>query len=156
MPISSWASAGSTIGSHKAGTGQVMTLSGWRGVSCDEPGQALLVADPGPPVRVTEDLPPRRTTRARRVQLVVDFGQNLTGWCRLTVDQPLGADIRVRHGEALGTDGSVYLDNLGTARQADSYTTVGGPGNPSSPRSLFTAFGMQRSRGFPASRGRVP
>ncbi len=100
--------------------------SGWRGVSCGEAEHCLLVADPGPPVRVTEDLPPRRMDRGPAGELVVDFGQNLTGWCRLTVEEPLGTDIRVRHGEVLGPDGGLYVDNLGTARQADSYTTVGG------------------------------
>ena len=40
--------------------------SGWRGVSCGEAEHCLLVADPGPPVRATKDLPPRRMDRARR------------------------------------------------------------------------------------------
>jgi alpha-L-rhamnosidase len=101
-------------------------VSGWRGVSCYERSHALLVADPGPPVRVTEDLPSQSVAPGPSGELVVDFGQNLTGWCRLVVDQPEGTDIRVRHGEVLGTDGSLYVDNLGTARQTDSYTTAGG------------------------------
>jgi alpha-L-rhamnosidase len=100
--------------------------SGWRGVSCHERGPALLVADPGPPVRVTGYLPAQSIARGPSGELVVDFGQNLAGWCRLIVDQPEGTDIRVRHGEVLGADGSLYVDNLGTARQADSYTTAGG------------------------------
>jgi alpha-L-rhamnosidase len=100
--------------------------SGWRGVSCGELGQARLVADPGPAVRVTEEVPARQVTRGPSGELVVDFGQNLTGWCRLVVDQPEGTDIRVRHGEVLSGDGSLYVDNLGTARQADSYTAAGG------------------------------
>lgn len=113
--------------------------SGWRAVSCYERGPALLVADPGPPVRVTEEVPARSVTRGPSGELVVDFGQNLTGWCRLIVDQPEGTDIRVRHGEALGTDGSLYVDNLGTARQADSYTAAGGP-EVFEPRFTFHGF----------------
>ena len=126
--------------------------SGWRGVSCCELGHALLVADPGPPVRVTEDLPPRRITRGPSGELVVDFGQNLTGWCRLAVDQPAGTDIRVRHGEVLETDGSLYVDNLGTARQADSYTTAGGQ-QVLEPRFTFHGFRYAEITGFSGELG---
>jgi alpha-L-rhamnosidase len=122
--------------------------SGWRGVSCCEPRHALLVADPGPPIRVTEDVPPRRITGGPSGEFVVDFGQNLTGWCRLAVDQPPGTDIRVRHGEVLETDGSLYVDNLGTARQADSYTTAGGE-QVLEPRFTFHGFRYAEVTGLP-------
>ena len=37
--------------------------SGWAGVRCRGRGTAPLVADPGPPVRVTEEITPRSITR---------------------------------------------------------------------------------------------
>jgi len=85
-----------------------------------------LVADPGPPIRVTEELPARTVLPAAGGGLIVDFGQNLAGWVRLKVDEPPGTVIRVRHGEVLDEEGSLYVDNLRTARQTDLFTTAAG------------------------------
>ena len=40
---------------------------------------------------------------------IYDFGQNMTGWTRLTVRGPAGSRVTVRHGHGLHPDGS--LDN---------------------------------------------
>lgn len=101
--------------------------SSWRGVSCRERGHARLLADPGPPIRVTEEVTAKSVRRAPGGGLIVDFGQNLAGWARLKIDQPAGATVRVRHGEVLAEDGSLYVQNLRTARQNDVFTVAGGP-----------------------------
>ena len=75
-----------------------------------------LVADPGPPVRVTEEIAPRSIATDDHGRHIVDFGQNLTGWLRINVDGPPGTRVRIRHGEVLAADGSLYTDNLRTAR----------------------------------------
>lgn len=97
--------------------------SAWRGVSCEDRGPARLVADPGPPIRVTEELPAVSVRRAGPAKFIADFGQNLTGWCRLRSRQPPGTHVIARHGEVLDRDGNLYVANLGTARQTDSYIT---------------------------------
>lgn len=51
---------------------------------------------------------------------IVDFGQNLAGRVRLTVDGPAGAIVRIRHAELLDGDGGLYLDNLRGARATDT------------------------------------
>ncbi len=82
-----------------------------------------LVADPGPPVRVTQELPAVSVTADLAGRHIADFGQNLTGWVRIGYTGPAGANIKVRHGEVLSPDGSLYTDNLRSARQADEYVT---------------------------------
>ncbi len=57
--------------------------SPWRPASRRERGNVALVADPGPPIRVTEELPARTVRPAPGGGLIVDFGQNLAGWVRL-------------------------------------------------------------------------
>ena len=52
----------------------------WRAVSCRETDRVLLVADPGPPIRVTEEVQAKAVNRAPGGELLVDFGQNLAGW----------------------------------------------------------------------------
>ena len=113
--------------------------SSWRPASCRGRGDAALVADPGPPIRVTEELPARTVLPAAGGGLIVDFGQNLAGWVRLKVDEPPGTVIRVRHGEVLDEEGSLYVDNLRTARQTDLFTTAGGT-EVLEPRSTFHGF----------------
>ena len=86
-----------------------------------------LAADPGPPVRVTEEVRPAGISPAADGGWIVDFGQNLPGWVRLRADGPAGTVVRVRHGEALDADGGLYTENLRTARQADEFVLAGGP-----------------------------
>jgi alpha-L-rhamnosidase len=111
----------------------------WATVSCRRRGDVPLVADPGPPVLVTEEVQAKSVRAAPGGELIVDFGQNLAGWARLKVDEPAGTCIRVRHGETLCPDGSLYVHNLRTARQTDMYTTSGG-NEVLEPRFTFHGF----------------
>jgi alpha-L-rhamnosidase len=100
--------------------------SGWRAVRCRDRGPVPLAADPGPPVRVTEEIRPESITRDTAGRQIVDFGQNLPGWVWLRADGPAGTTIRVRHAEVLDGDGNLYTENLRTARQADEFVLDGG------------------------------
>ena len=100
--------------------------SGWVGVTSRDRGVVPLAADPGPPVRVTEEIRPVGLSRDLAGRQIVDFGQNLSGWIRIKAHRPAGTSVRVRHGETLSPDGSLYTDNLRTARQTDEYVTGDG------------------------------
>ncbi|MGH9104431.1 MAG: glycoside hydrolase family 78 protein, partial [Acidimicrobiales bacterium] len=99
--------------------------SSWLPVSRRELGSQLLVADPGPPVRVIEEVLAARLVELPGEKVIVDFGQNLAGWVRLKAQRPAGTAVEVRHGEMLNPDGTLYVENLRTARQTDSYVTTG-------------------------------
>jgi alpha-L-rhamnosidase len=99
---------------------------GWHTVRRRDRGSVPLVADPGPPVRVTEEIAPVGITRDARGRQIFDFGQNLPGWLKIQVDSPAGTSIRIRHAEALAEDGSLYTDNLRSARQTDEFILDGG------------------------------
>ncbi len=100
--------------------------AGWPEVECRDRDATPLVADPGPRVRVTQELRPASIRPTSSGQHIADFGQNLTGWLRIQVSGPAGRRIRVRHGEVLAADGSLYTENLRSARQVDEYVTAGG------------------------------
>ncbi len=69
-----------------------------------------LRAQPLPPIRVMRTIEPVGTTPApSSTSTIYDFGQNMTGWTRLTVRGPAGSRVTVRHGHGLHPDGS--LDN---------------------------------------------
>ncbi|HUC06248.1 MAG TPA: family 78 glycoside hydrolase catalytic domain, partial [Acidimicrobiales bacterium] len=100
--------------------------SRWFGVAVGPRDATPIVADPGPAVRVTETLAARTVTEGPGGTQIVDFGQNLTGWVRLQVEGGGGEQIRLRHGEMLGPDGELYVENLRTARQTDELWTSAG------------------------------
>jgi alpha-L-rhamnosidase len=128
-----------------------LDASGWRPVRCRDRDARVLVADPGPPVRVTGEIGPAVITRDAAGRQIVDFGQNLPGWVRLRVDGSdgtAGTAIRVRHAEVLGGDSSLYTQNLRTARQADEFVTDGGPA-VLEPRFTLHGFRYAEVTGYP-------
>ena len=122
--------------------------AGWREVSARPRDGRPLAADPGPPVRVTEEVTPRGITRDADGRCIVDFGQNLTGWLRIAVDGFTGASVRVRHAEVLNPDGSLYTENLRTARQTDEFALDGGP-TVLEPRFTLHGFRYAEITGYP-------
>ncbi|HEU5089853.1 MAG TPA: family 78 glycoside hydrolase catalytic domain, partial [Roseiflexaceae bacterium] len=104
---------------------------------------AALVATNGPTIRRHEELAAtilgdRREHQNRR--WVFDLGQNMVGWVRLRVRGQAGRTIRLRYAEVLNPDGSLYLDNLRSARNVDYYTAAGDDEEVWEPRFTFHGF----------------
>lgn len=58
---------------------------------------------------------------------VVDFGQNLSGWCQINIrDASAGDRIVLKFFETLDSQGNVYTLNLRSAKQTIQYTCAGG------------------------------
>jgi alpha-L-rhamnosidase len=113
----------------------------WPAVSVLGEDTAVLVAAPDAPVRVVAELPARSVTTTGAVTLI-DFGQNLVGRVRLTLrGLPAGTRLRLRHGETLAGDGTLYVANLRTAEATDRYVTAGAPVEVFEP--LFTVHGFR-------------
>ncbi|MDC4233428.1 glycoside hydrolase family 78 protein [Actinomyces sp. B33] len=53
--------------------------------------------------------------------VVLDAGQNISGWVRLTVEGEAGTEVVVRHAEVLDPDGSLHTASLRSARATDRY-----------------------------------
>lgn len=97
----------------------------WAPVCCLPRDERLLVADPGPEIRITEELAAVEMRSGNDGRVVVDFGQNLAGWTRLRVRPGAHSHVCIRHGEVLAEDGSLYTDNLRAARQCDEVKVYG-------------------------------
>jgi alpha-L-rhamnosidase len=104
------------------------------------------------PVRVTQEIAPAAVSRGADGTLLIDFGQNMTGWLRIRASGPDGTIIRVRHAEVLDGDGGLYTDNLRTARQADEYVLAGGPA-VLEPRFTLHGFRYAEVSGYPGEPG---
>jgi alpha-L-rhamnosidase len=83
-----------------------------------------LEAQKNEPVRIYHYLSPVSITQNSN-KFIVDFGQNIAGWTELKIEGEKGAVIKIRHGEMLDTDGSLYTKNLAAAIQEDEYTLSG-------------------------------
>jgi alpha-L-rhamnosidase len=126
--------------------------SAWRPVHARSLDERVIAADPGVPVRVTQEITPVAVTRTEDGRYLIDFGQNLTGWLRLRADGPAGTTIRVRHAEVLDDTGALYTDNLRTARQADEYVLDGGPA-VLEPHFTMHGFRYAELTGYPGEPG---
>jgi len=78
-----------------------------------------------PAVEKIEEIKPISATRRNGEELILDFGQNISGWVKLRIQAQSGTSVQLRHGEILNTDGSLYTENLRTARATDTYVCSG-------------------------------
>ncbi len=98
----------------------------WRAAREAETPTARLVAQRAEPVRITELLEPKSIREHQPGVFIFDLGQNISGFVRLRLRHiAMGTKITVRHGERLGPDGSLYVENLRRARATDEYISGG-------------------------------
>ena len=97
---------------------------------------AVLYAPAVPPVRRTQELAPVSTDGN-----ILDFGQNLVGWLRLTIrGVAAGTEVVLRHAEVLDGDGRLFTEPLRTADATDRYVTRGDEVEVYEPRFTFHGF----------------
>jgi alpha-L-rhamnosidase len=116
-----------------------------------EPPRGRLAAQMIAPIRVTATLHPVAMTNPKPGVFILDMGQNMVGWCRLRVAGPAGAVVRLRHAETLRPDGTLYTDNLRSAKATDVYTLPGGAEESYAPRFAFHGFRYVELTGFPGT-----
>jgi len=87
-----------------------------------------------------------------------DFGQNLTGWGRLTVSGPAGSTANMIFGEKTNVDGSVnqgninvYVNSQRSYFQKDSYILKGAGVESWEPRFTYHGFQYAQVSGLPAA-----
>ncbi len=105
-------------------------------------------------VRNTEEISPIAPPTSSTVEVgpdsswIFDLGQNIAGRVRLKIKGKTGQVIRLRYGEVLNKDGTLYTDNLRKARVTDFYTLRGDPkGETWEPKFTFHGFRYVELRG---------
>ena len=109
--------------------------------------RSSLVPAVGPAVGRQETLRPRRIWTAPSGATLVDFGQNLVGWLRFTVQGPAGTRIRLRHAEVL-IDGELATEPLREAEATDVLILSGGH-DAFEPTLTFHGFRYAEITGWP-------
>jgi alpha-L-rhamnosidase len=92
------------------------------------------------PVRRVAELAPVDIRRMGPDRSIVDFGQNISGWVRLTVNGERGRTVTLRHAELLTLDGELETGSNRSAAATDRYTLRGGGPETWEPRFTFHGF----------------
>ena len=131
----------------------------WQPVTFAPHDRARLTVSPSPPVRRVEEVRPVDVRRIDAGRQVVDLGQNINGWVRLTDLGPAGTELTLVHGEALDASGDVTQDHLaggdhtdgGTlpVGQIDRVVSSGREGDGFEPRHTTHGFQYVRIEGHP-------
>ncbi|ONH52096.1 alpha-L-rhamnosidase [Frankia sp. CcI49] len=128
--------------------------SGWSPVDVIEHDLGALTgptAPTAPPIRRIEEVAPVEILTTPAGRTVVDFGQNLAGWVRLTVRGDAGTTVTLRHAEIMIGGEADFRTNR-TALATDRYTLRGG-GDPETwePRFTFHGFRYVEVDGWPGN-----
>ncbi|MDR3140773.1 MAG: glycoside hydrolase family 78 protein [Tannerellaceae bacterium] len=99
--------------------------SSWANAYVDNSVDKNLEAQKNEPIRIHRELKPIKIN-AWKDKYIVNFGQNIAGWCALKIKGKAGTVVTLRHGEWLNNDGSIYTYGLGQAKQTDVFILSGG------------------------------
>lgn len=93
----------------------------WQNVKVQTHNNNNLVATVNEPVRQHETFKPVKIITTPKGEKIIDFGQNLVGWVRVTVKGHAGDSIRISHAEVLDKPGNFYTENLRAAKAQNIY-----------------------------------
>ena len=100
--------------------------SKWTGVNVGASVSPVVQSHPGPLVAAIKEFKAKNVTEPAKGVYLLDLGQNFAGISRLTLKGEPGQKITLRFGEMLQADGSLYTENLRSARATDTYICRGG------------------------------
>ncbi len=112
--------------------------SGWAAAAVVPLDLGLLAPRVAPPVRPVARITPALTGSAGSTLL--DAGQNVSGFVRLTVRGTAGDTVTVRHAEVLEADGALHTVSLRSAKATDTYVLAGDQPVTLEPRFTFHGF----------------
>ncbi|WP_369753954.1 family 78 glycoside hydrolase catalytic domain [Flavobacterium sp. WC2409] len=93
------------------------------------------------PIRKHENLKPIAVLTSPKGETILDFGQNLAGWVKVSVQGKAGDIIKLSHVEMLDKKGTPYFENLRSAKAQATYTLSGNGIETFEPH--FTTFGFR-------------
>ena len=123
--------------------------SNWMAVQLVNGPKGVMSSEIAEPIRVMDTVRPIAITSPKPGVYIFDMGQNMVGWCRLKVKGPKGSRVYLRHAEKLCEDGTLYMDNLRSAKVTDTYVLNGNGVEVYEPRFTYHGFRFVEMTGFP-------
>ncbi|MCX8171517.1 MAG: family 78 glycoside hydrolase catalytic domain, partial [Candidatus Bathyarchaeota archaeon] len=126
--------------------------SSWDNARAVEPPGGIMASQATfPPIRAVKILQPVSISNPKPNVYVVDFGQNFTGWVRLTVSGPRGAEVKLRYAELLNPDGTINTAPNRGAKSTDIYILKGSGVETYEPRFTYHGFRYVEVTGYPGA-----
>ncbi len=97
----------------------------WKPVDVVYPNEPKIVWQYFQPIRAERTLAAKGVTSPAAGVYIFDFGQNLSGVARVRAKGAAGTDVKLRFAEILNPDGSLYVENLRTAKATDHFVLSG-------------------------------
>ena len=115
-------------------------LRDWSKAVAITPKPLAIEAQTFPPIRVEKVMPALKMTEPKPGVFIYDFGQNMAGVEKILTTGPAGTDVQVRLGEVLNPDGTLYTENLRTAKATDHFILAGQGIETLAPHFTFHGF----------------
>jgi alpha-L-rhamnosidase len=112
----------------------------WQPVESVKPLEPKFDAQYFEPIRAEKSLSAKAITSPKPGVYVYDFGQNLGGIPHLRVSGAAGTDVQLRFAEILNADGTLYVENLRTAKATDHFILSGKGVEDFQPQFTFHGF----------------
>ncbi|HEV2136635.1 MAG TPA: family 78 glycoside hydrolase catalytic domain [Terracidiphilus sp.] len=130
------------------------SASEWKPVITIEPAPVKILAQDFQPIRVERDLTAKSITQPKPGVYIYDFGQNLVGAERVRVEGPAGTNVRLRFGEILNPEGTLYTENLRTAKATDHFILNGKGVEVFTPQFTYHGYRYAELTGLPTAPGK--
>jgi len=118
-----------------------------------EPAPVRIEAQNFQPIRMERTVTAKSLTQPKPGVWVYDFGQNLSGIENLKVKGPAGTDVQLRFAEVLNADGTIYTDNMRTAKVTDHFILRGEGVEEFTPQFTFHGFRYAELSGLSGTPG---
>ena len=93
----------------------------WKHVVSLDWSRDILIPQEGEEIREMERISAKKVFRTPKGEMVVDFGQEVTGYVEFTVDAHEGERVHILHGEMLDSEGNFYNENYRSAKSEINY-----------------------------------
>lgn len=147
----------------KVRTSEILQSSIYHGETVDKTAQSIelgnalidenvntnIIPQQGEKVIKQEEIKPVSLIKTPKGEVVIDFGQNLSGFVEITASGNKGDKIVISHAEILDKDGNFYTENLRTAKQKNTYILSGDGKEIFSPTFSWQGFRYIRLDEYP-------
>ncbi len=125
--------------------------SKWKPVEMVQPKETKIVWQYFQPIRAEKTIAPKKITNPSPGVYIFDFEQNLSGVVHIRAQGAAGTDVKLRFAEILNPDGTLYVDNLRTAKATDHFILAGKGTEEFEPTFTFHGFRYAEISGLKAA-----
>jgi alpha-L-rhamnosidase len=112
----------------------------WQQVKLPSYPKNNIIATYNEPVTKHESFAPVKVITTSMGEKVLDFGQNMVGWVKVSVKGHTGDSIKVSHAEVLDKAGNFYTENLRAAKAQNIYILNDGEKHTFEPQFTWQGF----------------